>query len=94
MLLSYCSPSKQVRQLFIARDHPVRCWMFNSTPDLHILQAVAPLYPSCDNPKYLQTLPNIPEGQAATFLESSPSNTNIQPRVRTTALILGGSRVL
>lgn len=34
------------------------------------------------------------EAQAATFLESSPSNTNIQPRVRTTALILGGSRVL
>lgn len=32
--------------------------------------------------------------QATIFLESSPSDSNVQPRVRTTALILGGPSVL
>lgn len=34
------------------------CRMYSRTPDSHLLDAVAFLSPSCDNPKYLQTLPN------------------------------------
>lgn len=36
---------------------------FNSTPGLYPPEAVAPLSPSCDNPRHLQTLPSIPVGQ-------------------------------
>lgn len=59
--------------LVCAGGCPVRCRRLSGIPGLHPLMPVAPLNPSCDDQKRLQTLPNVLGG---------PS----RPRLRATAL--------
>lgn len=49
---------------------PVHCKMLSNIPSLYSLDASSTATPCCDNKKYLQTLPNVPQWAKSFLVEN------------------------